>query len=60
LGGRGNKNQGVDLFQNIIEEEEDEDGLDVSEDVDQRENEGGVPSAENQNEGGGNPDESVA
>jgi len=25
-----------------------------------RENEGGVPSAENQNEGGGNPDESVA
>ena len=51
--------QGVDLYQNIIEEEEDEDGLDVSEDHN-RNNEGGAPSAENQNEGGGNPDESVA
>lgn len=60
LGGRGGRNQGVDLFQNIIEEEEDEDGLDVSEDRDQGEHEGGVPSSENQNEGGANPDESVA
>jgi len=60
LGGRGGRNQGVDLFQNIIEEEEDEDGLDVSDDRDPGEHEGGVPSADNQNDGAGNPDESVA